>query len=127
MASLSPIQSSPTSGRQTLLSVVQDFASHDAFGERVHPLHPYSSDPETTIDMLKNLIDSTTNVADSLTAHFTLPLSNPKLLSLCKQQTALSYTVRAVSKICYICLNVSSLIGRPIKWCAKLWTCFENE
>ena len=99
MASSSPSQSAPAPARQTLLSVVQDFASHDAFTERSHPLHPYSSDPEISTDMLKKLIESTTNIAGSLNAHVTLPLSNPKLLSLCKQQTSLSFTVRAVSQI----------------------------
>ena len=99
MANSSPSQSAPAQARQTLLSVVQDFASHDAFRERSHPLHPYSSDLEISTEMLKKLIESTTNIAGSLNAHVTLPLSNPKLLSLCKQQTSLSFTARAVSQI----------------------------
>lgn len=99
MASSSASQVPPANaaGLRTILSVVQEFASHDALAERVHPLHPYSSDPETAIDMLRGLIDATTSISGSLNAQVTLPLSNPKLLSLFKQQTALNYTVRAVS------------------------------
>ncbi|KAJ3519988.1 hypothetical protein NM688_g9223 [Phlebia brevispora] len=84
---------------RTIMSVVQDFAAHDALAERVHPLHPYSSDPEISISMLRDLIDATSNISASLNAQVTLPLSNPKLLSLFKQQTSLSYTVRATDQM----------------------------
>lgn len=89
----------PHSDLQTILSVVQSYASHDALSGRVHPLHPYSSNPEIAIDMLRSLADTSTNILGSLTAHAALQLSNPKLLSLFRQQTSISHTVHNVSSL----------------------------
>ena len=82
----------------TIQSILQEFASHDAFSD-LQPLHPYSSNPEATINMLRSLINSTTDVASSLNAQVTLPFSNPKFLSLCREQSSISYTVHNVSTL----------------------------
>lgn len=87
----------PTNFR-TVLSVVQKIASNDALSEQMHRLHPYSSDPETAISVLRSIIDATTDISASLNAQVTLPLSNPKALSLLRQQTQISHTVHTVSK-----------------------------
>ncbi len=90
-------ESSQASNSQTILSVVQDFASHDAFSQPLSPVHPFSSDPETSVNMIKSLLDVTAQISGSLNAQITLPFSNPKLISLFKQQTVISHTVHNVS------------------------------
>ncbi|THH00798.1 hypothetical protein EW026_g1786 [Hermanssonia centrifuga] len=43
--------------------------------------------------MIKSLLDVTAQISGSLNAQITLPFSNPKLISLFKQQTVISHTV----------------------------------
>ena len=85
---------------QTILSAVQQYAAHDGLNA-LQPLHPYSSNPELTLSMLRNLIATTSDIASSLNAQVTLPFTNPKLLSLLRQQTAISHTVHSVCSATY--------------------------
>lgn len=100
---------------RTVLSVVQEIASNDALSDRMYPLHPYSSNPETVISVLRNIIDATNDISASLNAQVTLPLSNPKTLSLLRQQTQISRTVHNVSgTLQYLRFSDDSTqIGRP--------------
>lgn len=73
-------EASPSDFR-TFLSDVhswQEYASHDGLNA-LQPLHPYSPDPEVTLNMLRNLVNTTSDIASSLNA---LSFANPKLLSL---------------------------------------------
>ncbi|KAI0342145.1 hypothetical protein BDW22DRAFT_1407766 [Trametopsis cervina] len=78
-----------------ILSTVEEYASSEAFQQSPHL---FSADPDALISQLKELIDSTTQISSSLNAHSTLPLSNPKLLSLFRQQTAITHTVHAAAQ-----------------------------
>ena len=101
MAAASSSVAGPSNFR-TILSVVQEIASNDVLSERIHPLHPYSQNPETTINMLQKIINASNDIAGSLNAQVTLPLSNQKTLSLLRQQTQISHTVHNVSRI-FLC------------------------
>lgn len=79
---------------RTILSLVQDFSSHDAFPSQ--STHPFSSDSENAAKMLRDLADATMQISATLNAHVTLPMTNPKLFSLFKQQTNIAQTVHNV-------------------------------
>ncbi|KIP08390.1 hypothetical protein PHLGIDRAFT_104329 [Phlebiopsis gigantea 11061_1 CR5-6] len=76
---------------RTILSVVQEFGAHDAFP--THSTHPYSASPESSISMLRELSSTVTQISSALNALSTLPMSNTKLFSLFKQQTAIAHRV----------------------------------
>ena len=51
------------------------------------------------VQSLRKLLDTANQAALSLGAHLSLPLSNPKLLSLYRQQTNISYAVQQVIEL----------------------------
>ncbi|KAI0697255.1 hypothetical protein BC835DRAFT_1270685 [Cytidiella melzeri] len=75
----------------SILSVVQNYASSEALLQQSP--HLFSTDPDAVVSTLKELIDITMHMSGSLNAHITLPLSNPKLYSLLRQETAITHTV----------------------------------
>lgn len=79
---------------RTILAIVQDFSSHDAFPSQ--STHPFSATPADSILMLRELCDTATQISSSLNALSTLPMSNTKLFSMFKQQTAIAHTVHNV-------------------------------
>ncbi|KAI8999049.1 hypothetical protein BD414DRAFT_512589 [Trametes punicea] len=76
----------------TILTAFQHFTARDVIPSTA--LHPYASAPDENIAALKRLLDATEQAALSLNGHLSLPLSNPKLLSLYRQQTNISYAVQ---------------------------------
>lgn len=89
---LSSSQPGPSSaGARTILSLVEEFSSHDAFPSQ--STHPFSSDSADSIKMLRELVDATAQISATLNTHVTLPMNNPKLFSLFKQQTNIAHTV----------------------------------
>lgn len=92
---VSPIQPAPTEAHpRTILSLVQAYSSHDAFPTQ--STHPFASDPENSMRMLRELIDATLQISGALNAHISLPMTNHKLFSLFKQQTAIAHSVHNV-------------------------------
>ena len=81
----------------TVLSALQQFASQDAF--TTGGLHPFASNPEETISSLRRLVETTNQAALSLNAHLSLPLNNPKLLSLYRQQASIAASVQQVRRV----------------------------
>ena len=79
----------------TILSALQQFASPDVFTSS--ELHPFASSPEDTVATLRRLVDATNQAALSLNAHLSMPLNNPKLLSLYRQQATIASSVQQVS------------------------------
>ena len=79
----------------TVLSAFQQFTSQDVLPSPTY--HPFAASPEEAILTLRRIVDTTNQAALSLNAHLSLPLSNPKLLSLYRQQSSISYTVQQVS------------------------------
>ena len=67
-------------------------------------MHPFAADPESSVKILRDIIDATVQISGSLNSHASLPLSNLKLLSLFRQQTNISHTVHDVRK------NISLII-----------------
>ncbi|PIL30569.1 hypothetical protein GSI_07269 [Ganoderma sinense ZZ0214-1] len=76
----------------TILSILQQFASQDILTSG--GLHPFASSPEDTVSTLRRLVDATNQAALSLNAHLSLPLNNPKLLSLYRQQASIAFSVQ---------------------------------
>ncbi|RPD73523.1 hypothetical protein L226DRAFT_101651 [Lentinus tigrinus ALCF2SS1-7] len=76
----------------TVLTALQQFTSPDALPPT--GLHPFSSSPEEMLSTLRRIVDTTNQAAVSLNAHLSLPLSNPKLLSLYRQHASISYAVQ---------------------------------
>ncbi|RDX52741.1 hypothetical protein OH76DRAFT_1400002 [Lentinus brumalis] len=83
----------------TVLTALQQFTSPDAFPTNgLHPFshgfHPFASSPEDTLSTLRGIVDTTNQAAVSLNAHLSLPLSNPRLLSLYRQHASISHAVQ---------------------------------
>ncbi|KAI0373267.1 hypothetical protein BV20DRAFT_938026 [Pilatotrama ljubarskyi] len=76
----------------TILDAFQQYTSQDAFSSR--SLHPFASAPDDNVNALRKLLDTANQAALSLNSHISLPLSNPKLLSLYRQQTNISHAVQ---------------------------------
>ena len=99
---MDPQQGQPELNAQqtrTILSVVQEFGSHDAFPSQ--SMHPFSAEPASSIAMLRELGNMTAQISSSLSALSTLPMANTKLFSLLKQHTTIAHTVNDVCTISY--------------------------
>ncbi|KAH9915799.1 uncharacterized protein BXZ73DRAFT_92575 [Epithele typhae] len=76
----------------TVLSAFQQFTAPEVLSS--NSTHPFSSSPEELTATLRRIIETTDKATMSLNAHHSLPLSNPKLLSLYRQQSSISHTVQ---------------------------------
>ncbi|KAI0781385.1 hypothetical protein BD413DRAFT_464197 [Trametes elegans] len=92
MSSQPPEPKAASAVPPTVLSGFQQFTSQDAFSS--DSLHPFASNPEENLSALRKLLEIANQAALSLNAQSTLPLSNPKLLSLYRQQTQISHAVQ---------------------------------
>ncbi|KAJ6603126.1 hypothetical protein B0H10DRAFT_648335 [Mycena sp. CBHHK59/15] len=79
----------------TLLSTVQKFKAQALPS---HAVHPFSKSAESSCTVLQDLIQSTAQLSSSLDVYLAMPLSNPKLVSLLRQQSALSHTLHLSSQ-----------------------------
>ncbi|KAL6308090.1 hypothetical protein BKA93DRAFT_871257 [Sparassis latifolia] len=78
----------------SILSAVQTFTAPDALPPQ--SLHPFSlTPPYGSVSSLREVIELTTQITNSLNTHLSLPLLNPKLLSLYRQLTAISHTAQS--------------------------------
>ncbi|KAJ7647522.1 hypothetical protein FB45DRAFT_893657 [Roridomyces roridus] len=77
----------------TLLSTLQGFKTHDL---PTHATHPFSSSAEASCTMLTRLIQTTSQLSSSLESYSTMSLTNPKLISLLRQQASISHTLHNV-------------------------------
>lgn len=87
------MNSQPATGA-TLLSTVQRFKSHDFLQKNAN--HPFAASFENSAAQLQNLIQATDQLSHSLNLHSSIPLSNPKLISILRQEAAISHTVHLV-------------------------------
>ncbi|OCH92496.1 hypothetical protein OBBRIDRAFT_886227 [Obba rivulosa] len=86
-----PIGSAGQYPAATLLSTLQTLASHEALDSQ--SLHPFSSSPGFPLTLLREISEVTKQVSQSLHAHLSLPLSNPKQLSLYREHATIAHTV----------------------------------
>ncbi|PCH43561.1 hypothetical protein WOLCODRAFT_103768 [Wolfiporia cocos MD-104 SS10] len=77
-----------------LLSLVQRFLAQQATFT-THSTHPFASSPEAPLTLLRDVVETLSQVSHSLSLQLSLPLANPKLLSLYRQQTAISHTLHS--------------------------------
>ena len=85
---------SASNSEQTIQSVLQDFSSANELPNA--SIHPFSTCPETTLASLRNLIDLTTNVAESLNTYHAMPITDTKLLTALRESSSTAnklYTV----------------------------------
>ncbi|KAF7362076.1 hypothetical protein MVEN_00553200 [Mycena venus] len=74
----------------TLLSTVQRFKAHAL---PTSGAHPFSPSAEASCTMLANLIQTAGQLSSSLDSYLAMPLTNPKLVSLLRQQASISQTL----------------------------------
>ncbi|KAJ6558539.1 hypothetical protein DFH09DRAFT_1037086 [Mycena vulgaris] len=74
----------------TLLSTVQGSKAHTL---PTNGAHPFSPSAEASCTMLATLIQTTRQLSNSLDSYLAMPLTNPKLVSLLRQQASISHTL----------------------------------
>ncbi|KAJ7497097.1 hypothetical protein FB451DRAFT_1210047 [Mycena latifolia] len=74
----------------TLLSTVHGFKAHTL---PTNAAHPFSPSAEAACTMLATLIQTTGQVSSSLDSYLSMPLTNPKLVSLLRQQASISQSL----------------------------------
>ncbi|KAJ7755727.1 hypothetical protein DFH07DRAFT_743050 [Mycena maculata] len=79
-----------SSSPPTLLSTIQRFKTNEL---PTHAAHPFSPSAEASCTMLANLIQTTGQLSSSLDSYLAMPLTNPKLVSLLRQQASISQTL----------------------------------
>lgn len=85
----------PANGAATLLSTIQQFTAHRVFQHLV--LHPFTASSEDFTAVLHDTIQATDQLSHSLNLFSSIPISNPKLVSILRQQTTISHTLHQVS------------------------------
>lgn len=97
---------------ETLLSLVQKFTAHDVLQADPEPqnLHQFasgSSEPPAAI--LRDILEASTVLTNSLTAYLGLPITDPKLVSILRQYGALSHGLHTVGAPSFVriirCVN----------------------
>lgn len=93
----------------TILSVLQALTSPDALSPE--NVHPFAFNPGSSITLLGKIIETTDQISDSLNTHLSLPLVNPKVLSLFRQHATISHNVYLVRTFlfsnCHNCLTLN--------------------
>ncbi|KAJ7690619.1 hypothetical protein B0H17DRAFT_935787 [Mycena rosella] len=78
------------SSPSTLLSTLQGFKAHALPTDAAHPFSPSA---EASCTMLATLIQTAGQLSSSLDSYLAMPLTNPKLVSLLRQQASISQTL----------------------------------
>ncbi|KAG2015904.1 hypothetical protein CC2G_009126 [Coprinopsis cinerea AmutBmut pab1-1] len=76
---------------QTLDSSLNKFQEYNAFPENV--VHSFASKTAETTALLKELVETTDDISESLTAYANAPWTNPKLISLLRQGSSIAQTL----------------------------------
>lgn len=83
---------------QTLLSSIQTLRAKinvdDALPARA--AHQFSASSQDSCALLQDLIQTTHELSHSLNTYMSTPISNPKLVSLLRQQSSISSSLHAV-------------------------------
>jgi len=80
--------------QKTLFSTLEDIqTNHDVSPQKTHS---FASGSEDSCAYLKQLAQTADQITHSLNGYLTLPWSQPKLISLLRQQSSLTSTIRIV-------------------------------
>lgn len=79
----------------TLLAAFQQLTAPDVLQSPA--LHPFASSGEDTTATLNEIIRTTDQLSHSLDQHSSTTFSNPKLVSILRQQTAILHTLHLVN------------------------------
>lgn len=86
---------SPTrSPQKTLSSALEEIQTNHNISPQKN--HPFASGSEDSCAYLKQLVQAADQITHSLNGYLTLPWSQPKLISLLRQQSSLTSTIRTV-------------------------------
>lgn len=88
--------SQPANAAATLLSTIQRFTAHDVLQSPA--IHPFATSSEDLTTILHDMIQATDQLSHSLDLHSSIPLTNPKLVSILRQQAAISHTLHLVCR-----------------------------
>lgn len=77
----------------TLLSTIQKIQSSEA---RLHASHPFASSSDASITLLHDMLDTMNLLTHSLNIYMSIPISNPKLVSLLRQHATISHNIYVV-------------------------------
>ncbi|KAF9472140.1 hypothetical protein BDN70DRAFT_503976 [Pholiota conissans] len=92
---------------QTLLSSLENFAKHDVFPQ--HASHPFATAAPESCGLLQDLINTTAQLSDSLSAYdASLQWTNPKLISLMRQHTNIEHSSQSSAKNLHHLIDVLS-------------------
>lgn len=83
---------SPT--QKTLSSALEEIQTNHNISPQKN--HPFASGSEDSCAYLKQLVQAADQITHSLNGYLTLPWSQPKLISLLRQQSSLTSTIRTV-------------------------------
>ncbi|TFK44542.1 hypothetical protein BDQ12DRAFT_673182 [Crucibulum laeve] len=86
----------PTSTQKTLLTSVQKFHIHDTLP--TSSIHPFTASAEHSCALLNEIIQSTEQISNSLSAYQSAPWSNPKLVTLLRQHTASAHVLHLAER-----------------------------
>jgi len=85
------------SPQKTLFSILEDIrTNHDVSPQKTHS---FTSRSEDSCAHLKQLAQAADQITHSLNGYLTLPWSQPKLISLLRQQSSLTSTIRIVKHL----------------------------
>src|SRR5882762_7505129 len=84
----------PSNAGATLLSTIQQFTAHDVLQSST--THPFAASSEDSISTLRDMIHATNQLSHSLNLYSSISLANPKLVSILRQQTAISNSLYLV-------------------------------
>ncbi|KAF9445919.1 hypothetical protein P691DRAFT_777244 [Macrolepiota fuliginosa MF-IS2] len=87
-------QTTPT--QKTLSSVLEDIQAHNDIPSEKN--HPFASGSEDSYAFLQQIAQAADQVSNSLNAYISLPWAQPKLISLLRQQSNLTGTMRSSEK-----------------------------
>lgn len=85
----------PSSNSETLDSALSSFQKYNAIPDEV--IHPFSAKGNDSCKLLKDLIETTGNLSHSLQAYASAEWTSDKLVSLLRQNSALSQALSTVS------------------------------
>lgn len=95
------MESGPSSRPQTLLSAVHALTAPDAFpsstAQALHPFEESDTTKNAALPKFKDILSATSLMSMALSSHLSLPITDPKLVSLMRQHAALAQELNGVS------------------------------
>jgi hypothetical protein len=89
----------PQPPTHTLDSSLNKFQEYDVLPEDI--VHSFAAETSDSVAMLKDLVQATGNISDSLSAYITANWTNPKLVSLLREGSGIAHTLHTVRRVLF--------------------------